>query len=67
MTTCLSLSLLIELKEMRPNLRRPAIEAIKYFIGGAFAKKTLGLQRAAVPIEFRRISTAISSERGLFT
>jgi hypothetical protein len=41
------LCLLIELKEMRPDLRRPAIEAIKYFIGVAFAKKTLNPGSAA--------------------
>src|SRR5215475_10091301 len=39
MATSSSLSLLIGLKEMRPALRRAAFEAIKYFIGVAFAKR----------------------------
>src|SRR5215831_15373775 len=39
MATSSSLSLLIGLKEMRPALRWAAFEAIKYFIGVAFAKR----------------------------
>jgi len=51
MTTSLSLSLLVELKEMRPDLWRAATEAIKYFIGVMFAKRRSTFSHAAVLIQ----------------